>query len=73
MRVVYVSVIRGGVKVRTVELKFPYRYANASPTATDYIPDTEWVNLSTDLELKNEDAVLSSWYSSQFSARLSLR
>ena len=55
---VYVSVIRGGVKVRTVELKFPYRYANASPTATDYIPDTEWVNLSTDLELKKGDAVL---------------
>lgn len=55
---VYVSVIRGGAKVNTVELKLPYRYANASPTATDYIPDTEWVNLSTDLELKKGDAVL---------------
>jgi hypothetical protein len=55
---VNVSVIRGGAKVNTVELKFPYRYANASPTATDYIPDTEWVSLSADLELKKGDAVL---------------
>ena len=45
-------------KVETVALSLPYRYVNASPTASDYVPDTEWITLSADLNLKPGDVVL---------------
>lgn len=53
-----VSVLRNDEKVETVALSLPYRYVNASPTASDYVPDTEWITLSADLNLKPGDVVL---------------